>query len=665
MILIAGIILIFRLAIYGQKAEPALAFNPFTNYPLYIGSDLGVTYSTERTILKVWSPPAQEMQLRLYRTSTGNDVIEEVACRKDSSGVWIAELKGDRKNIYYTFRAKTEEKWGDENPDPYTRATGVNGKRGQIVDLKETDPPGWEGDQSPELKNKMNVILYEVHVRDLSIDPNSGIKAKGKFLGFTETGTKNSHGQSTGVDHIAELGVTHVHLLPAFDFCSIDESKPDVPQYNWGYDPMNYNVPEGSYATDPEDGKVRIREFKKMVQALHKKGLRVVMDVVYNHTGRTHDSTLDQLVPGYYYRQWEKDNQYSNASGCGNETASDRAMVRKFIIESTTYWAREYHVDGFRFDLMAIHDMETMNRVKEVLHAIDPSIIVYGEGWTAGDSPLPEKYRSLKANAEKMNGTAVFSDDIRDAIKGSVFDEKSTGFASGSKEMAESVKFGIVAAGDHPHVDYAKVKYSKKPYTKNPGEVINYVSCHDNHTLYDKLKVSRPDATEKDLIKMDKLANTIVLTSQGIPFLHAGVEMKRTKGGNHNSYKSPDSVNQINWDWKFENRELFGFYKELIAFRKAHPAFRMPDNEMVQKNLIFLPTNDPQLIAYTLNDHANGDEWHKILVIFNGSEKVKNVPLPGGIWNAALQDHQFLHAEKTVPELIPIAPNSATILFQR
>jgi pullulanase len=665
MILIAGIILLFRLAIYGQKAEPAPAFNPFTSYPLYNGNDLGVTYSPEATILKVWSPPAQEMRLRLYRTSTGKDMIEEVACRKDSSGVWIAELKGDRKNIYYTYRAKIEEKWGDENPDPYARATGVNGKRGQIVDMKETNPPGWESDLSPELKSSMNVILYEVHVRDLSIDPNSGIKAKGKFLGFTETGTKNSHGQSTGVDHIAELGVTHVHLLPAFDFCSIDESKPDVPQYNWGYDPMNYNVPEGSYATDPEDGKVRIREFKKMVQALHKKGLRVVMDVVYNHTGRTHDSNLDQLVPGYYYRQWEKDNQYSNASGCGNETASDRAMVRKFIIESTIYWAREYHVDGFRFDLMAIHDMETMNRVKEALHAIDPSIIVYGEGWTAGDSPLPEKYRSLKANAEKMNGTAVFSDDIRDAIKGSVFDDKSTGFASGSKEMAESVKFGIVAAGDHPQVDYAKVKYSKKPYTKNPGEVINYVSCHDNHTLYDKLKISRPDATEADLIKMDKLANTIVLTSQGIPFLHAGVEMKRTKGGNHNSYKSPDSVNQINWDWKFENRELFGFYKELIAFRKAHPAFRMPDNEMVRKNLIFLPTNDPQLIAYTLNDHANGDEWRKILVIFNGSEKGKNVPLPRGSWQVALQDHQFLHTGKTVPETITIAPISATILFQR
>ena len=383
------------------------------------------------------------------------------------------------------------------------------------------------------------------------------------------------------------MGVTHVHLLPSFDFSSVDESKLNVPQYNWGYDPQNFNTPDGSYSTNPEDGKVRILEFKKMVQALHRKGLRVVMDVVYNHTGWTHNSNLDQLVPGYYYREWEKDGKYSNASGCGNETASDRAMFRKFIIESVTWWVKEYHVDGFRFDLMGIHDMETMNQVAATLKAIDPRIIIYGEGWTAGDSPLPEKYRSLKKNANKMDGVAVFSDDIRDAVKGSVFEEKSTGFASGSKEMKESVKFGIVAAGQHPQVEYAKVKYSSAPYTKNPDEVINYVSCHDNQTLYDKLKVSRPDASEDELVKMDKLANTIVLTSQGIPFLFAGEEMKRSKGGEHNSFNKPDSVNQINWDWKHTNRELLGYYKDLIALRKAHPAFRMQKNTMVQKHLFF------------------------------------------------------------------------------
>ncbi len=670
-ILLSGTLNCFESSLFAQGIKPAgagnpasLAYNPYENYPLYKGTDLGVNYHRSETILKIWSPPAQEMKLKLYKTSTGNDLQEEISCRKDADGVWKAELKGDRKNIYYTFQAKINGKWNDENPDPYAKAVGVNGKRGQIIDLSETNPSGWEKDVSPPLKYHTDVILYELHIRDLSIAANSGIKNKGKFLGLTESGTKNSHGQSTGADHIAELGVTHVHLLPSFDFCSVDESKPDVPQFNWGYDPQNFNVPDGSYSSDPEDGKVRIGEYKKMVQSLHQKGLRVVMDVVYNHTGLTHNSNLDQLVPGYYYRQWEKDGKYSNASACSNETASDRAMFRKFIIESVTYWVREYHVDGFRFDLMAIHDMETMNEVAAALRAIDPSIIVYGEGWTAGDSPLPSAYRALKMNAKKMNGVAVFSDDIRDAIKGSVFDEKSTGFASGAKDMAESVKFGIVASGVHPQIDYSKVNYSKEPYTKNPDEVINYVSCHDNHTLYDKLKISRPDASEEDLLRMDKLANTIVLTSQGIPFLHAGVEMKRTKRGVENSYNKPDSINRIDWDWKYENRELVGYYKDLIALRKAHPAFRMQTNEMVQEHLVFLPVNDPQLIAYQLKNHANDDPWQQIIVVFNGAETTKNIVLPQGIWKAALQHYQFKNDGNSYSRTANIAPYSAMILYQ-
>ncbi len=663
-ILLSGAIFFFRSGLFAQGTPASLAYNPYKDYPVYTGNDLGVHYVTSGTILKIWSPPAQEMRLKLYKTSTGNDLIEEISCVKDAAGVWKAELSGDRKNIYYTFQAKIDGKWSDENPDPYAKAVGVNGKRGQIIDLNETNPDGWEKDQSPVLKNPMDVILYELHIRDLSIAANSGIQNKGKFLGLTETGTKNTQGQSTGIDHIAELGVTHVHLLPSFDFSSVDESKLNVPQYNWGYDPQNFNTPDGSYSTNPEDGKVRILEFKKMVQALHKKGLRVVMDVVYNHTGWTHNSNLDQLVPGYYYREWEKDGKYSNASGCGNETASDRAMFRKFIIESVTWWVKEYHVDGFRFDLMGIHDMETMNQVAATLKAIDPRIIIYGEGWTAGDSPLPEKYRSLKKNANKMDGVAVFSDDIRDAIKGSVFEENSTGFASGSKEMKESVKFGIVAAGQHPQVEYAKVKYSSAPYTKNPDEVINYVSCHDNQTLYDKLKVSRPDASEDELVKMDKLANTIVLTSQGIPFLFAGEEMKRSKGGEHNSFNKPDSVNQINWDWKHTNRELLGYYKDLIALRKSHPAFRMQKNTMVQKHLFFLPEDDPQIIAYHLKDNANQDSWQQIIVIFNGSDVTKKLTLPKGTWKAALQDYKFNAKGKAISGTADLAPYSAMILYQ-
>ena len=662
--LLSVVLFSIPLALYSQGMTSSLSFNPYKDYPVYQGGDLGVTYSKAGTMLKIWSPPAQEMRLKLYRSSTGQDLVEEVSCVKDAFGVWKAELQGDRKNVYYTFQAKINGKWSDENPDPYAKAVGVNGKRGQIIDLNETNPTGWENDKSPELKSLTDVILYELHIRDLSVAENSGIQHKGKFLGLTETGTKNGHGQSTGIDHIAELGVTHVHLLPVFDFCSVDESKLDVPQFNWGYDPQNYNVPEGSYSTDPEDGNVRISEFKKMVQSLHRKGLRVVMDVVYNHTGWTHNSNLDQLVPGYYYREWEKDGTYGNASACGNETASDRAMFRKFIIESVTYWVKEYHVDGFRFDLMGIHDMETMNLVAKTLHAIDPMIIIYGEGWTAGDSPLPEQYRALKKNAKKMNGVAVFSDDIRDGIKGSVFDGKNTGFVNGAKDMKESVKFGIVGAGEHPQIDYSRVNSSKEPYTKNPDEVINYVSCHDNNTLYDKLKISRPDASEEDLIKMDKLANTIVLTSQGIPFLHAGVEMKRTKGGVENSFNKPDSVNRINWEWKYENRELVAYYRGLIALRKAHPAFRMQTNELVQKHLVFLPTNDPQLIAYQLKDHANQDSWQQILVVFNGADVSKNIDLPKGSWKAILQNYVKKSDIRTWSGTMEVAPYSAMILYQ-
>ncbi len=659
--------LAFATALYAQQTQTgqaSLAFDPYRNYPVYTDNDLGVIYTPKVTLMKVWSPKASEMKLKLYRTAAGNDLIEEINCRKGANGIWKTDLPGDRKNQFYTFKARFGGQWNEETPDPYAKAVGTNGKRGQIISMKETNPPGWDQDHGPVLEHPTDAVIYELHVRDLSVAESSGIRNKGKYAGLAETGTLNPYGQATGLDHIAGMGITHVHLLPVFDFATIDESKPEAPQYNWGYDPMNYNVPEGSYATDASDGHVRIREFKEMVQALHRKGLRVVMDVVYNHTSTTGNSVFDLLVPGYYYRQWEKDGKYSNASGCGNETASDRAMMRKFIVESVVYWAIEYHIDGFRFDLMAIHDIETMNAVSAALRSINPSILIYGEGWTAGDSPLPVEQRALKAHAGKLDGIAVFSDDLRDAIKGSVFDDKSTGFASGSREMKESVKFGIVACGNHPQVDYTRVNYSKAPYTNTPSQVINYVSCHDNHTLYDKLKVSRPDATEEEIVNMHKLANTIVLTSQGIPFLHAGVEMKRTKGGEHNSFNKPDSVNRIDWKWKYENRELVQYYTDLIALRKAHPAFRMPEAELVRKHLEFLPGEDPQVVVYRLKDHANGDRWEQIIVIFNGAGEVKKVDLPQGSWKAALKDHRFTGNGETVTGPLTVAPVSAVILYR-
>ena len=418
--------------LFSAKAQKSI----YDSYPVYKGNDLGLTYSPKQSIFRIWSPTAEKAQIVFYKNGDGGEPTVLQEC-KDLNGTWIAKVPGDMKGKFYAFKVMINGKWLNEVPDPYAKAVGVNGKRAMVVDLKETNPAGWEKDKSPFFKNKTDAILYELHVRDASIAENSGIKNKGKFLGLTETGTKNAEGLSTGLDHIKELGVTHVHLLPSFDFNSVDESKPDKPQYNWGYDPLNYNVPEGSYSTNPYDGVTRIKEFKQMVQAFHQNGLRVVMDVVYNHTGLTEDSNFNQLVPGYYYRQ-TKDGKFSNATACGNETASERPMMRKFMLESVLYWVKEYHIDGFRFDLMGVHDIETMNLISKELHKIKPDILLYGEGWTAGSSPLPDSLRALKKYAYKLDRIAVFSDDIRDGIKGSVFEHEDKGFASGNPEWKKA-----------------------------------------------------------------------------------------------------------------------------------------------------------------------------------------------------------------------------------
>ena len=472
------------------------------------------------------------------------------------------------------FRVQVDNKWLQEVPDPYAKSVGVNGKRAMVVDLDDTDPVDWSKDKSPALANPTDAIIYELHVRDASIAVNSGIKNKGKFLGLTEQGTKNTEGLSTGLDHLKELGVTHIHLLPFYDFYSVDESKPEKLQYNWGYDPLNYNVPEGSYSTNANDGVTRIRELKELVKTFHQNGLSVVMDVVYNHTMLTEDSYFNQLVPGYYYRQ-TPDGKFSNATACGNETASERPMMRKFMLESLQYWVKEYHVDGFRFDLMGVHDIATMNLIARELRKIKPDILLYGEGWTAGASPLPDSLRALKKYAYKLDNIAVFSDDIRDGIKGSVFRHEENGFASGRPGMEESIKFGIVASVKHPQVDYTKVNYSKAPYANEPSSTITYAECHDNHVLWDKLAISAKNATEDERKEMHKLALSIVLTSQGISFLHAGTEFLRSKKGHENSFNAGDSINAIDWSLKTKNKDVFEYVKALIKMRKEHPAFRM------------------------------------------------------------------------------------------
>ncbi|NJN32944.1 MAG: type I pullulanase [Saprospiraceae bacterium] len=491
----------------------------------------------------------------------------------------------------------------------------------------------------PDFIQKTDAVLYELHVRDATISDKTDFKNKGKFLGLAESGKILKVGKlkvSVGLDHIKELGVTHVHLLPSYDFYTVDEVKnaqdKTYRKYNWGYDPLNYNTPEGSYATDPFDGSVRVREMKEMILAMHRAGLRVVMDVVYNHTMFGEESYFHQAVP-YYYHRTDGAGKLSNASACGNETASDRPMMRKFMLESLKYWVEEFHIDGFRFDLMAIHDIETMNLISNELHKIKPSILLYGEGWTAGDSPLPEPQRALKKYTFRLDKIAAFSDDLRDALKGSVFDHKDKGFVSGKTGMEESVKFGIVAATKHPEVNYQKVNYSKDAWAAEPFQCINYPECHDNHTLWDRLANSNPTDTEGDKIKMHKLAQTIVLTSQGIPFLHAGTEFLRTKKGEENSYDKPDDINQMDWARKAQYFDVFTYFKNLVALRRNHPAFRMISTEMIQQNLKFMPQlgkDTEGVISYTLNGKAVGDKWRNIVVIFNGNKSPKNARCSAG-----------------------------------
>ncbi|WP_286755694.1 type I pullulanase [Roseivirga sp. UBA838] len=614
-------------------------YEHLTDYPVYEGSDLGFTYTESATHFRLWSPAAKEVRLKIYSSGNGDNLEATYAMKRAEKGTWTFSVSGNLKGKYYTYQVNQEGQWMQEKPDLYAVAVGVNGRRSMIVDLDETDPEGWDLDKRPALNNYTDIIIYELHIRDMTIHPSSGSGRPGKYAGLIETGTRSPQGLTTGLDHIKELGVTHVHLLPTFDHRSIDETRLNEPQYNWGYDPLNYNVPEGSFSSDPYDGAVRIKEFKEMVQAFHQNGIRVILDVVYNHTGETEDSNFNQLVPRYYYRQNEEGG-FSDASACGNETASERAMMRKYIVESVQYWVKEYHLDGFRFDLMGIHDIETMNAVSEAVRAIDPSLFVYGEGWTAGASPLPQDQQAIKANTYKLNHVAAFSDDLRDGLKGSVFEHEEGGFVSQRAGLKESIKFGIVASTQHPQIDYSQVNYSKAPWAAEPGQTISYVSCHDNHTLWDKLEISNPTASEEERIKMHKLAETIVLTSQGVPFLHAGMEFLRTKQGVENSYNSPDSINQLDWRRKEKYKEVFEYYKQLIALRKNHPAFRMTSTAQIQAHLEFLPYEGENFLAYQLKNNANGDNWHTIVVLLNGSGLNKTIELPDGEWTLVADGNQ-------------------------
>ena len=595
----------------------------FDNLFYYGGNDLGNTYTPQHTKFRLWAPTASEAKLVTYKK--WNDKIgTEINMQQGEKGTWTAELKGNQKGLFYTYKVKIGDKW-TEAVDPYVRAASVNGDKGAVVNLEETNPKKWKANKKPKFKNPEDAIIYELHVRDLSIQPESGIKQKGKYLGVTEKGTKGPEGVKTGLDHIKDLGVTHVQFLPIFDYASVNEETLNEPQYNWGYDPKNFNVPEGSYSTNPYEPTVRITELKQMVQTLHDNNLRVVMDVVYNHMYNAAESNFHKLVPGYYYR-YNEDGTFANGTGVGNDTASERKMMRKFMVESVTYWAKEYNLDGFRFDLMGIHDYETMNEIRKAVNQIDPSIILHGEGWDL-NTPLAAELKANQKNAEKMKGIAHFNDDIRDGLKGSVFEEKENGFVNGKQNMEDRIKKGITAGIDY---DTNSSTY------QDPEQVLTYVEAHDNHTLWDKLELTNSGDNEEVRKQMHKLSSSILLTSQGIPFLHAGQEFMRTKYGDHNSYKSPDSINQMDWLRRATFNNEVDYMKGLIELRKKYSAFRMTSAEQIKIHVSFIdaPKNT---VAYIIE----GNKHEYFTVAHNANREAVEITLPSkGPWKVLVDGKQ-------------------------
>ncbi|GAA0086838.1 hypothetical protein UT300007_32790 [Clostridium sp. CTA-7] len=594
---------------------------------LEYSGDLGAKYSKESTKFTLWAPIANEVSIYLYEDEKNIPMV------KGDKGQWEVVIDGDLKNKFYNYKVKINEKINTV-VDPYAYAVGVNGEKSMVVDLESTNPKGWENDIKPEFKNATDAIIYEMHVRDFTIDESSEVEKelRGKFKGILH---------KKPISHLKELGVTHVQLLPISDYKSVDESKLDEPQYNWGYDPQNYNVPEGSYSTNPNDGNVRIKEFKELVKSLHEEGIRVVMDVVYNHTYDTETSLFNLAVPNYYYRTDEEGN-FTNGSGCGNEVASEKPMIRRYIKDSVVNWAKEYHIDGFRFDLMGLHDIETIIQIREELDKLDKSILVYGEGWAGGATPLKEEEAALKLNAPKFGKKQIgcFSDDIRDGVKGDVFIAKSTGFVNGGENFEETIKFGIVASTQHSQVDYSKVIYSNKPWANEPYQTITYASAHDNYTLWDKLQLTVDDDSinkEEKLIKMNKLVASIVLTSQGISLIHAGEEILRTKVNEdgslvENSYKSPDSVNKFDWNRKDKYKDVFNYYSGLIKLRKTYKEFRLTSNEDIEREVRFLENNQSKVVSFTISN--------KIVVIHNANEKDIIATIPEGNWSVLVDEYR-------------------------
>ncbi len=652
----------------------------FTKAFTYTGDDLGATYSKDKTTLRVWAPLALEMKVNLYKNGNPTEEgmkfedeipYEVVSMTKDVNGTWVATLEGDMNGVYYTYAVTTDNDTDVQACDPYARTTGVNGKRAMIIDLAATNPEGWDKDTNPHKgQNFTDAIIYELHVRDISTDASSGISDKnvGKFLGVIESGTKTEGGKATGLDHIVDLGVTHVHLLPVYDFGSVYEDKltdPDYNCFNWGYDPMNYNVPEGSYSSDPYNGAVRVIEMKQMVKGLHDAGLSVIMDVVYNHVYDSGAFCFNKIVPGYFSRP------DSNGSGCGNDTASELPMVSKYIIDSVNYWSTEYHIDGFRFDLVGLIDVDTINGLMNKVKETRDDVVFYGEGWTMGTNT--KATLCTQTNSAKVPGFAFFSDTIRNLIKGGTFGGVNAGFISG---------------GGASTAELLACFKGMPAWCKTPSQSINYISCHDNNTLYDHINmVTGSKVTSEQKVAMNKLGAAFYMTAQGIPFFQAGEEILRSKPNgkyvtdeatgktsyvldgtfNENSYNASDEINSIKWSDLDDPayQAVYQYYKGLIAFRKAHPALRLTTGEAVNSNVSEWATQTPNVVAYQVKGGMEGESADNLFMVFNANQTASTVSLPAGNWKIYINgEYAGTNVLGTASGSVKVDALSAMVLVQ-
>lgn len=641
-----------------KRPDPASLYDrpEFVEKYTYTGP-LGPVLEPDGLVVRVWAPLAERIRLRLYQGWRDRMPLLEADLTPLDRGAWSVRVPRDCTGLYYTLEATYEGHPMGEAVDPYAWSVAPNGGRGYLVRLEDLEPEGWDQDRPPPLAHPTDAVIYELQIRDVSSHPSSGIRNRARFLGLTEEGTRSPGGNPTGLDYLTELGITHLHLLPVFDFDELDDLTYDPDHYNWGYNPRHYNALKGAFSSRPEDPAQVIRDFRSMVMALHRRGIRVVMDVVYNHTYSVENSHYHRLVPGYYHRTWE--GTYSNGSGCGNEIATERPMVRRLIVDSLKHWATHFHIRGFRFDLMALLDTVTVNQAQVELHKIDPTFLLYGEGWTGGLSCLPDDQKCLKVNAHKTREVAYFSDDTRDTIKGHVFIGDIKGFINGGQGLEEAVKFSMAACTEHPDIDYSRLLYVKHAWSSGPHQTVNYFAAHDNHTLYDKLRLTNPEASAEDIASMIRFAGGILFTLQGIPFLHAGEEFLRTKHGEENSYRSPDSINAIDWELLDRNLPVFRYFRDLIRFRKAHPALRLRSAHALRTHLRFLEQGEPGLVA-ALIEYPK-DSLPRILVAYNANATDREIYLPQGDWSVFV-DHETASLTPLRPAADPVTVRGRSVM---